>query len=246
MIRAYEIRKSHGGHEVLRGASLEVAAGEVAALIGPSGSGKTTLLRCLNGLEPFDGGEVQVAGRHLRPGHATAPGDMRWIRQQVGMVFQHFHLFPHLSVMANITLAPRLVHGQSRDVAESKARSLLERVGMGQLAGRFPHQLSGGQQQRVAIARALAMSPEVLLFDEPTSSLDPGMTREVLAVISDLASTGQTMLVVTHAMHFARQLARTVHVLLDGIVIESGPPEQIFNEPRHPGTARLLAGFGEV
>jgi ABC-type polar amino acid transport system ATPase subunit len=242
MIRASRVVKRYAGQEVLRGVSLEVAGGDVGVIIGPSGGGKSTFLRCLNGLERFDEGRVEVDGTALEPHlpRAEEKERLRRIRARVGMVFQQFHLFPHLTVLGNVVEAPIHVAGQGREEAEAGARALLERVGLGAKAGRKPAQLSGGEQQRVAIARALAMKPEVILFDEPTSALDPRMTVEVLAVLEDLARSGQTMLVVTHAMAFARRAATRVHVFGEGRVLESGPPEQIFECPAEAATREFL------
>jgi ABC-type polar amino acid transport system ATPase subunit len=243
MIEVDGLVKRHGSVEVLRGVSLRVARGEVAVLIGPSGSGKSTLLRCLNGLEMFDTGSVIVDGLRL---DAMAPAKardatLRQVCRRVGMVFQAYHLFPHRTVLENVTEGPIYVLGIPRAEAEARAERLLDRVGLRARMHDRPRQLSGGQQQRVAIARALAMEPKAMLFDEPTSALDPRLTVEVLAVMSDLARDGLTMLVVTHAMNFARRLAQTVHVLGSGQVIESGPPEQIFEAPQMEETRYLLA-----
>jgi polar amino acid transport system ATP-binding protein len=215
----------------------------VAAIIGPSGGGKSTFLRCLNGLERFQGGSVVIDGERLVAGVPEREREaiLAGVRRKVGMVFQGFNLFPHMDVLRNVVEAPIHVLGLGRAEAEARAGALLERVGLGDKLRAMPRQLSGGQQQRVAIARALAMQPEAILFDEPTSALDPRMTAEVLAVIADLARDGQTMLVVTHAMPFARQLAHTVHVFGGGRVIESGPPAQIFEDPRHEATRLFLA-----
>jgi ABC-type polar amino acid transport system ATPase subunit len=242
MIETSNLHKSHGSLAVLRGISLSVAQGEVAAIIGPSGGGKSTFLRCLNGLEPFESGEVRVADRTLLPGsqdHRQLE-NIRAVRRQLGMVFQQFNLFPHLTVLENVIEAPLRVLKMPREEAEARAKSLLDRVGLAEKMNVRPDKLSGGQQQRVAIARALAMQPKAMLFDEPTSALDPRMTAEVLAVMADLAATGQTMIVVTHAMNFARRAAKTVHVFQEGVVAESGPPEQIFDSPRHPATQEFL------
>jgi polar amino acid transport system ATP-binding protein len=229
MIEVRGLVKWHGPVEVLKGIDLDVARGEVAAIIGPGGSGKSTFLRCLNGLERFQGGRVTIDGTALsaadpEPARREA---LRAIRRRVGMVFQQFNLFPHRTVLQNVIEAPICVLGLSRAEAEARAATLLERVGLTHKLNARPGQLSGGQQQRVAIARTLAMQPEAILFDEPTSALDPAMTAEVLAVMADLAREGQTMLVVTHAMDFARRVARTVHVFGEGRVLRSGPPEQI-------------------
>ncbi len=243
MIEVRGLIKRHGRSEVLRGLSLDVARGEVAAIIGPSGSGKSTLLRCLNGLEAFHGGTILVDGLRLDAGDAprTREATHRAVCRRVGMVFQDYHLFPHRTVLENVTEGPIHVLGMARPEAEARAARLLDRVGLRDRMGDRPRRLSGGQQQRVAIARALAMEPRVMLFDEPTSALDPRMTAEVLAVLADLARDGLTMVVVTHAMRFARQVATTVHVLGDGLVVESGPPDQIFGAPREPSTRDLLA-----
>lgn len=243
MIETRDLVKRHGTLEVLRGLSLSIKRGEVAVIIGPSGGGKSTFLRCLNGLEPFDGGSVTIDGVCLRAD--TPPAErqhlLRQIRRRVGMVFQSFNLFPHRSVLQNVTEAPIHVLGLERTEAESRARRLLDRVGLADKLHAMPGELSGGQQQRVAIARTLAMEPQAILFDEPTSALDPRMTAEVLAVMTDLARDGQTMVVVTHAIRFARQVATSVHVFGDGKVIESGPPEQVLDSPREEATRLLLA-----
>jgi ABC-type polar amino acid transport system ATPase subunit len=234
--------KRHGDCRVLNGITLEVKPGEVAAVIGPSGGGKSTLLRCINGLESFQEGQVQVDELTLHPGESAGNGAaLRQVRRRVGMVFQQFHLFPHLTVLANVMAGPLWVLARPREEAELEARQLLERVGLADKFNALPDQLSGGQQQRVAIARALAVKPEAILFDEPTSALDPRMAAEVLAVITDLARSGQTMVVVTHAMGFARQVATTVHVMHEGCIAESGPPAQIFEAPRAEVTQRFLA-----
>lgn len=242
MIAASQVCKRVGKQDILRGITLEVSQGEVAVIIGPSGGGKSTFLRCINGLETFDSGSITVGEDQLKPGEIPPhqQATLRRIRQNVGMVFQQFHLFPHLSVLQNVIEAPMQVLGLKRDEAVDRAHTLLDRVGMGEFVDRMPSRLSGGQQQRVAIARALAMQPRALLFDEPTSALDPRMTAEVLAVLNDLASSGQTMLVVTHAMSFARRAATKVYVFQNGYIIESGPPEQIFVSPKKSMTANFL------
>jgi polar amino acid transport system ATP-binding protein len=243
LIEVSGLVKAHGSLRVLDGISLTVHKGEVAAVIGPSGGGKSTLLRCLNGLETFQAGQVTVDGVCLRPGLArgNSAEALRRLRQRVGMVFQQFNLFPHLTVVDNVLSGPLYVLKQKREEAEPAARQLLERVGLADKLHAWPEQLSGGQQQRVAIARALAMRPEAILFDEPTSALDPRMAAEVLAVITDLARAGQTMVVVTHAMGFARQAAHTVHVMHEGQVAESGPPSEVFEQPRQEVTRKFLA-----
>jgi polar amino acid transport system ATP-binding protein len=243
MIEVRELVKSHGSLRVLDGVSLTVKRGEVAAVIGPSGGGKSTLLRCVNGLETFEAGEVQVGELRLGAGPAHNGGEaaLRQLRRRVGMVFQQFHLFPHLSVLENVMTGPLYVLGHPRAEAEEQARHLLARVGLSDKVSARPEQLSGGQQQRVAIARTLAMRPEAILFDEPTSALDPRMAAEVLRVIADLARSGQTMVVVTHAMGFARRVAHTVHVMHAGRVAESGPPQHIFEGSTSPVTRSFLA-----
>jgi len=242
MLSIENLHKRHADREVLKGVSLALEQGRVGVLIGPSGSGKSTVLRCINGLESFEAGEIAVAGQRISADlpHAERRQRMHQVRCRVGMVFQQFNLFPHLSVLANVIEAPRRVLGKPEELAVAEARVLLDRVGLGDRLASMPHQLSGGQQQRVAIARALAMKPDMVLFDEPTSALDPKMTGEVLAVMTDLAAQGQTMLVVTHAMGFARKVAHEVHVLSAGVVVESGPPQQIFEAPRHEATKELL------
>jgi ABC-type polar amino acid transport system ATPase subunit len=234
--------KSFGARLVLRGIDAQVRRGETIALVGPSGGGKSTFLRCLNGLVPFDAGSVEVAGLTLAP--ATRPDSpaLRPLRARVGMVFQGFHLFPHLTALQNIALAPVHVKHEPREAAENKAGELLRRVGLGDRGSSRPAQLSGGQQQRVAIARALAMEPEVLLLDEPTSALDPEMRGEVLAVLRDLSGTC-TMLVVTHEMSFARNVASRIWVFDDGRLVEEGTPTQVCE---HPRTDRARAFFRAV
>jgi len=242
MLTISQLAKRFRDREVLRGVSLTLEAGKVGVLIGPSGSGKSTILRCINGLETFDGGEIAVAAGRLVAG--LAYGDRQrqllQIRRKVGMVFQQFNLFPHMTVLANVIEAPMHVLKLPHERAVAEARQLLDRVGLGDRLDSRPTQLSGGQQQRVAIARALAMHPELILFDEPTSALDPKMTGEVLAVMADLAQQGETMLVVTHAMTFARRVANEVHVIANGVIVESGPPARIFEDPQHVETRELL------
>src|SRR5215471_10227978 len=242
MIETRDLHKNHGSLKVLRGVSLRVEFGEVAAIIGPSGGGKSTFLRCLNGLEAFQSGEVRIADYVLSPNNDGAENKdcLRAVRRELGMVFQQFNLFPHLTVLGNVIEAPIRVLKLKRDEALDRAKKLLERVGLAEKINVRPDKLSGGQQQRVAIARALAMQPKAMLFDEPTSALDPRMTAEVLAVMADLAASGQTMIVVTHAMNFARRAAKTVYVFQDGLVAESGPPEQIFEAPQQAGTREFL------
>lgn len=243
MIAASGLVKDHGPLRVLNGIDLEVDRGEVAAIIGPSGGGKSTFLRCLNGLERFQAGQIQIDGLRLdaQANDRQREAVLKPIRRRLGMVFQQFNLFPHRNVLQNLTEAPIHVLGLSAAEAEERARTLLERVGLLDKLSAWPHQLSGGQQQRVAIARTLAMEPRAVLFDEPTSALDPRMTAEVLSVMTDLASEGQTMIVVTHAMSFARQVAHRVYVFDEGRVAESGPPEQIFDDPVEEVTRRFLS-----
>jgi ABC-type polar amino acid transport system ATPase subunit len=243
MITVKDLVKRHGASEILKGISMTIAPGEVAAIIGPSGGGKSTFLRCVNGLEPFQGGTVQVGDRVLTSHtHAGRDADLlRTVRQKAGMVFQQFNLFPHLSAIGNLIEAPVHVLKESRDEAISRAEKLLERVGLTARKDACPKELSGGQQQRVAIARALMMKPEAILFDEPTSALDPAMAAEVLSVIADLAKNGQTMVVVTHSMTFARGVATHVHVFADGHDVEHGSPEKLFGDPQHAVTRSFLS-----
>jgi len=243
MIEVNDLVKWHGPIEVLKGVNLSVKRGEVATIIGPSGSGKSTFLRCLNGLETFQGGAVAIDGLRVSAHDSAAERSrvQRTVCLRVGMVFQSFNLFPHRTVVQNVIEGPIYVLGVSPQQAAERARRLLARVGMSDRLDALPRQLSGGQQQRVAIARALAMEPQVILFDEPTSALDPRMTTEVLAVMTDLAGDGLTMVVVTHAMHFARRVSHTVHVFGEGRIIESGPPAQIFEAPGQEATRALLS-----
>ncbi|MCX5949131.1 MAG: amino acid ABC transporter ATP-binding protein [Cyanobacteria bacterium] len=237
MIEATGVEKWYpNGFHALRGASLTVRRGEVVVIMGPSGSGKSTFIRTFNALEDFQKGSITVDG-------ITLSNDVRQIdaiRREVGMVFQQFNLFPHLSVLENLTLAPVLVRKRPRSEVEGQAMALLERVGIAEQAGKFPGQLSGGQQQRVAIARALCMEPRILLFDEPTSSLDPEMVREVLEVMQALAHDDITMVVVTHEVRFARQVAHRVVLMDQGEVVEEAEPETFFTAPRHERTRRFL------
>jgi ABC-type polar amino acid transport system ATPase subunit len=235
-----DLRKAHGARQVLRGIDAQVEAGETIALVGPSGAGKTTFLRCLNGLDSFDAGELRIAGLQLAPRTPPDATALLELRARVGMVFQGFHLFPHLSVLENVWLAPVHVRRESRARAGERAQKLLDRVGLGDRGRARPAQLSGGQQQRVAIARALCMQPEVLLLDEPTSALDPQMRGEVLSVLRDLAGTC-TMLVVTHEMGFARNVASRIWVFDEGRLVEDGPPAQVCG---HPRSERARAFFG--
>ena len=242
VVQVRGLRTCLNGTEILRGIDLQVQRGEVVTVVGPSGGGKTTLLRALNYLTPFTEGLVEIAGQRLRPG-MSEQGDaasLRAVRMRVGMVFQGFHLFPHLTAVGNVMEAPRQVLKLSEDDARARALPLLARVGLDRHAEAFPHTLSGGQQQRMAIARALAMEPEVLLFDEPTSALDPRLVGEVLAVVSDVAAAGQTMLIVTHAIAFARRVAHRVAVLADGEIVEEGTPADVFERPHAAATRALL------
>ena len=242
ILRVENLHKRYDALHVLRGIDMEVRHGEVVVMIGPSGSGKSTLLRTINGLETFDSGQIQVDDLVIGPvGDPTRDAMLHKVRLRVGMVFQQFNIFPHRSVLQNVTEAPIHVLRRPRQEAIEQARVLLDRVGLANKIDAMPGNLSGGQQQRVAIARTLAMEPEAILFDEPTSALDPRMTAEVMSVIADLASSGQTMMVVTHAMHFARNVAHTVHVMHAGRVAESGPPGQIFDDPRQDVTRDFLA-----
>ncbi|MGY9047215.1 ABC transporter [Puniceibacterium antarcticum] len=231
------LNKFYGTFQALRGIDLEIAKGEVVCVIGPSGSGKSTLIRCINRLEEFSrDSAILVDGIPVVAGRSLAK-----VRAEVGMVFQNFNLFPHLTVRENVMLAPRRVRGTSRAEAANHANALLARVGIAEQADKYPEKLSGGQQQRVAIARALAMEPQVLLFDEPTSALDPEMVGEVLDVMKALAGTGVTMIVVTHEMGFARQVADRVIFMDGGEVIETGPPEQVLGAPREQRTQNFLS-----
>ena len=242
MIRVERVVKRYNGHPVLAGISLNVRRGETVALIGGSGSGKSTLLRCINALEHFDDGRVHVGELALQPGTHIVEHEQtrRQLRRRVGMVFQQFQLFPHMSALENVMCGPVYAQNVARDEASEKARALLTRVGLAERMHHKPAMLSGGQQQRVAIARALATGPEAILFDEPTSALDPRMTAEVLSVISDLAATGLTMIIVSHAMNFVRRSATRIEVLAGGAIVESGTPDQIFEQPAHPSTRELL------
>ncbi|MFI1741692.1 amino acid ABC transporter ATP-binding protein [Streptomyces sioyaensis] len=231
------LRKAFGELEVLRGIDFSVARGEVVCVIGPSGSGKSTLLRCVNLLEEPSAGRVTVAGTEV-----TDPDvDIDRVRRRIGMVFQAFNLFPHLNALENLTIAQRRVLGRDRAEAERIARANLERVGLSDKAAAYPAQLSGGQQQRVAIARALSMDPELMLFDEPTSALDPELVGDVLAVMRALAQDGMTMLVVTHEMSFAREVADRVVFMDGGVIVEEGTPEQVVGAPQHERTRTFLA-----
>jgi polar amino acid transport system ATP-binding protein len=237
LIHVTDLHKSFGNNEVLRGISAEIEQSEVVCVIGPSGSGKSTFLRCLNLLEVPTSGEVWIDGELI-----TAPStDINSIREEVGMVFQHFNLFPHMTVLKNVSLSPIIVRGMNEEKANTRAMELLTKVGLKDKANAYPASLSGGQKQRVAIARALAMHPKVMLFDEPTSALDPEMVGEVLAVIRDLAKEGMTMVVVTHEMGFAREVADRVFFMDDGLIVEEGSPQDLFTNTRHERTKSFLS-----
>lgn len=231
MIKIKDLHKSFGGNEIIKGVDLEVKQSEVVVIIGPSGSGKSTLLRCVNYLEVPTSGTITIDGQTITP-----EVDINTIRAEVGMVFQHFNLFGHMTVLDNIILAPMKVRGMQKEEAETIAMELLKKVGLDSKAKSYPSQLSGGQQQRVAIARALAMKPKIMLFDEPTSALDPEMVNEVLEVMKSLAESGMTMMVVTHEMGFARQVADRVLFVDRGIILEQGSPEEVFTNPKEDRT----------
>ncbi len=237
MIKIKGLNKSFGALHVLKDVNISVGKSNVVVLIGASGSGKSTLLRCINFLEIKDSGDVILMGKHVDP----QKDDLNKIRQNVGMVFQHFNLFPHKTVLENIVEAPIYVKGISRKEAEETAIMLLEKVGLSDKAYVYPVQLSGGQKQRVAIARALAMSPQIMLFDEPTSALDPELVGEVLQVMKDLARDGMTMVVVTHEMGFAKEVADRVIYMDEGRIVEEGVPQQIFHAPQHVRTHAFLS-----
>ena len=237
VIRVNGLQKRFGNLEVLRGIDCAIDASEVVCVIGPSGSGKSTFLRCLNGLEDASGGEVFIGETSVH--HPKT--DVDALRADIGMVFQRFNLFPHKTVLENITLAPGVVRKLAPDAARERARMLLERVGLIDKIDAYPNQLSGGQQQRVAIARALAMQPQIMLFDEPTSALDPEMVGEVLGVMQTLAEEGMTMVVVTHEMGFARQVADRVLFIDEGLVVEEGAPDDLFDRPQQERTRRFLS-----
>ena len=236
LVEIKDVHKRYGAFEVLKGLTLDVDAHQVVCLIGPSGCGKSTLLRCINGLEPIQGGEIR-----LHDDRVSGPGvDLDALRQDVGIVFQSYNLFPHMSVLENITLAPIRVRGLARAEAEERALALLKRIGLDAKAKEYPDRLSGGQQQRVAIVRALAMDPMVLLLDEITSALDPELVAEVLGIVRNLAADGMTILMATHEMGFAREVSSKVCFLESGVVHEEGPPERIFKEPESERTRLFL------
>lgn len=237
MIEVRDLHKSFGNLEVLKGISEHISPSEVVCIIGPSGSGKSTFLRCINLLEKPTSGEIIIDGEQI----TDSSVDINKIREEVGMVFQRFNLFPHKTALENITLAPIKVRGMKKEEAEKTAYELLDKVGLREKAHVYPSSLSGGQQQRVAIARALAMKPKIMLFDEPTSALDPEMVGEVLAVMKDLAKEGMTMAVVTHEMGFAREVGDRVLFMDEGVIVESGLPEELFDNPRHERTISFLS-----
>ena len=241
ILEANNLKKSFGSVNVLKGVSFSLEQGQVLAIIGSSGSGKTTLLRCLNFLETPDAGEILVNGKQLTGAHLTEE-QIRENRLHFGLVFQNFNLFPQYTVLENITLAPTLLKQGTHQQITDKALQLLEKVGLSQKKDAYPHQLSGGQQQRVAIARALALSPHVLCFDEPTSALDPELTGEVLRVIRGLKDRDNTMIVVTHEMEFARSVADVVIYMADGVIVEMGTPEAVFDHPKHEKTRSFIRG----
>ncbi|HWC07696.1 MAG TPA: amino acid ABC transporter ATP-binding protein [Solirubrobacterales bacterium] len=244
MLRLQNIYKRFGPLEVLKGINLDVAKGEVICVLGPSGSGKSTLLRCVNLLEPPEEGEIFLEGQDICKGANSGTGEQSWeldfVRQRVGMVFQQFNLFPHKTVLENVTMAPQRVLGRSKAEAEEKGKALLERVGLGDKLDQYPARLSGGQQQRVAIARALAMEPHVMLFDEVTSALDPELVKEVLDVLRELAGEGMTMLVVTHELGFAKEVGDKVVFMDGGVIVEEGKPAEVLDNPQQERTKKFL------
>jgi polar amino acid transport system ATP-binding protein len=247
MVDARSVRKSFGSNEVLKGISLTVEQGQVLVLLGPSGSGKSTFLRCINHLETINGGRIYVGGElmgYRQAGdvlHEMKPAAIANQRRHIGMVFQRFNLFPHLTALENVTEAPIGVNKEKPQDAKKRGLALLERVGLGDKFDHYPSQLSGGQQQRVAIARALAMEPKLMLFDEPTSALDPELVGEVLNVMRDLAKDGMTMIVVTHEMGFAREVADTVAFMDQGLVVEAGSPAEVLDNPQHERTKAFIS-----
>ena len=236
MITVKNLKKNFGDLTVLKGIDVTIEKGECVVVIGPSGSGKSTFLRCLNRLEEPDGGEIDIEGTDLLSPHT----DINEMRQRIGMVFQHFNLFPHKTILENVTLAPIKLKKMPQKAAEDAALDLLRRVGIEDKASVYPSTLSGGQKQRVAIARSLAMNPQVMLFDEPTSALDPEMVGEVLDVMKNLAKEGMTMVVVTHEMGFAKEVANRVLFMADGVILEEGTPEEIFEHPQHERTKAFI------
>jgi polar amino acid transport system ATP-binding protein len=247
MVRAEAVHKRFGRLEVLRGITLEVQPGEVMCLLGPSGSGKSTFLRCINHLEKINSGRLSVDGKlvgYRQVGeqlHELRETDVARQRAEIGMVFQHFNLFGNMTALENVSAAPILVRRESRDRARTRARELLDRVGLADKVSDYPAQLSGGQQQRVAIARALAMDPKLMLFDEPTSALDPELVGDVLGAMKQLAADGMTMIVVTHEMNFASEVADSVTFMDEGVVVEAGTPDEVLGRPRHERTRAFLS-----
>ena len=250
-VRIRGLRMSYGETEILKGIDLDIPAGKVTCILGPSGSGKSTLLRCINGLASYNGGVIDVGGDLI--GRRISGGRLRYVserelnkqRTHIGMVFQNFNLFPHMTIIQNLVEAPIHVHGVKRKPAEERARQLIAQVGLAGREADYPRQLSGGQQQRVAIARALAIEPRVVLFDEPTSALDPLLVGEVLEVMGQLAQSGITMVVVTHELRFTRNVADNVVLMDGGLVVEDGPPQQLFTQPRDPRTEAFLDKVAE-
>ncbi|TDP95738.1 amino acid ABC transporter ATP-binding protein (PAAT family) [Leucobacter luti] len=247
MVEAEHVHKTYGENHVLRGISMQVRPGEVSCLLGPSGSGKSTFLRCINRLETIEGGKILVDGelvgfreRNGKLQELTA-SELAAQRRDIGMVFQRFNLFPHLTALENIVCSPVMVKGERKDVATAHARELLDQVGLSEKAHAYPSELSGGQQQRIAIARALAMRPKLMLFDEPTSALDPELVGEVLEVMQQLAASGMTMIVVTHEIGFAREVADTVTFMDEGVVVEQGAPDEVLGHPREARTRDFLS-----
>ncbi len=240
LIRLKSLSKHYGTHTVLDGIDLEVRSGEVLAIIGPSGSGKSTLLRCINYLEQPDGGTISIGLTTIDAARAVARAELSGLRRRVGMVFQSFNLFPHMSVLRNVSLAQERVLGRSRKEADERSMQLLKRVGLDDKAEQYPVRCSGGQQQRIAIARSLALDPDIMLFDEPTSALDPELGLEVLAVMRELAESGMTMIVVTHEMGFAENVSDTVMIMADGHIVEKGPSKDVMRNPQQERTKRFL------
>ncbi len=238
MLTLEDVHKSFGDLEVLRGINLEIGAGEVICILGPSGSGKSTLLRCINLLEPPERGRIMLDGREITGGRSGE--GLNFVRRRVGMVFQQFNLFPHMTALGNVTIAPKTVLGREAEESHRRGIEQLGRVGLSDKVSEYPDRLSGGQQQRVAIARALAMNPEVMLFDEVTSALDPELVKSVLDVMRELASSGMTMLVVTHEIGFAREAADRVVFMDGGVIVEEGPPSRVLDNPREERTKQFL------
>lgn len=243
VLKVNDVRKTYGDHLALGGVSLEVQRGEVVAIIGPSGSGKSTLLRSINQLEVPDSGTLHVLGEDIDFSTKVSAAQLLGLRRKVGMVFQSFNLFPHMSVLRNVSFPQERVLGRKRSEADAVSQELLTRVGLAKKINAYPQKCSGGQQQRVAIARALALEPEIMLFDEPTSALDPELGLEVLSVMRQLASAGMTMIVVTHEIHFAAEVADRLIVMADGQILEAGDPKRVLAEPEHARTKQFLAAI---